>query len=48
MEERGREVVQPLGGIAVLAVAQVALDDSAESGIPEEIAGQPVERGCIP
>jgi hypothetical protein len=48
MEVRAREVVQPLGGIAMLAVMQVALDDPAESGIREEIAGQPVERGCIP
>jgi hypothetical protein len=43
VEVRRREPLDPVGGVAVLSLPQVALDDRVEGWIPEETAGQAVE-----
>ena len=44
MEVRGGEVVEASGGIAVLALAEVAVEDRGERGVVDEPAEEPVEQ----
>ena len=44
MEERSREPVRPVLGVAVLAVVQVSLNHVAELGVDQEASGETVEQ----